>query len=87
MNHTRDHICVCNFSPDEEEVLRFIASRIEKARPQYGPLNIDTDKRDFEDEAHCEDVDAIVYRTITTIKRRRRRSKPLAQQPDPKDKG
>jgi hypothetical protein len=49
-----------------------IVSRINAARPIYGPLVIDTDLRDWEGEAHLEDLDGVVYRSIAHIKRRRR---------------
>lgn len=65
------HVCLCTFSPDEREVLMFIAARIDKARPQYGPMVIDSDQRDWDAEAHFEDVDAVVYRSVAHIKKQR----------------
>lgn len=67
------HLCLCAFSPDEREVVTVIAGRIDKARAQYGFLSIDDDTRDWEDEWQAEDIDSAIYKTIHTIKRKRRR--------------
>ena len=75
MTHDQGHLCLCNFSPDEREVLQFMADRIDKARAQYGPLQIDSDERDWDWEEHLENVDGSIYRAIGIIKKRRARKK------------
>ena len=70
---------LASFSPDEREVLLLIASRIDAARAQYGPLQIDSDDRDFEYEGYLEVVDKTVYDTIEIIKRRRKRARKAAE--------
>lgn len=58
---------------DEREVIREVIEGLERGREVYGPLDIDGDARDFEVEALQEHRDAVVYLTVETIARRRRR--------------
>lgn len=66
-------LCLCSFSTDEEELVRFVVARIDAARPVYGPLDLDTNERDNEAEELMEWIDAPLWRGIRILKRRRKR--------------
>ena len=48
-------------SADEVRVLLLLAERLTAGRSQYGPLRLDTDRRDFAHEAIEEAADLLMY--------------------------
>jgi hypothetical protein len=63
---------LAGMSVDELRVINHVASRIERGRVSYGPLDIDADKRDWLLELDQELVDAVVYAAIERLKHRSR---------------
>ena len=61
---------------DELDLLEHIARRLVMGGRTYGPLNLETDNRDWDREAEEELVDAMVYRTARTLVRSRRAQEP-----------
>lgn len=62
-----------SLEPDAIEVLHMQASRMAQGRKSYGVLNIDTDRRDWLEEALQEHLDASNYYSAALIKMRRAR--------------
>lgn len=60
--------------PDSEEVLSLIRERLTIGQERYGPLDINTDQREWELEALEEALDLSVYLAIRLIHLRRQRS-------------
>ena len=58
---------------DELLVLGEIADRLVKGQPDYGDMNIDDSGRDWEQEAHEERLDYLVYRSCIRHRRARQR--------------
>ena len=52
---------------DEELVKKYIGERIDRGLQIYGPLNLDTDKRDLIQEALEEVLDEAVYTACKLI--------------------
>lgn len=57
---------------DEQEVLTDVARRLYNARDTYGELDIDSDRRDFDEEADEEMLDLFAYKSMQRIRKRRR---------------
>jgi hypothetical protein len=55
---------------DELALVVAIAERIDQARPQYGPLNMALDPRNFQREMVEELMDALVYGAVVLHRRR-----------------
>lgn len=58
---------------DEQEVLLLVLEGAERGCDQYGPLDIDGDRRDFLIESLQESRDDLFYRTAELIRLRRQR--------------
>ncbi len=54
---------------DELRVLTAIATRLQRGAQIYGPLNLETDKRDFATEGHEELRDYLVYFACEHLKK------------------
>ena len=67
---TEIQIAIENLEPHALFVLLEIAQRMVVGQAEYGALNLDTDTRDFHREAHEEDMDSLVYRTMDFVKKR-----------------
>ena len=61
-----------HLNADESEVLLRITARLVLGRQQYGGLNIDTDRRDWAEQAAEEAFDGSVYHAILAVKLSRR---------------
>jgi len=63
---------------DEERLISLIKGRLDQGRQTYGPLNIETDDRDFTAETLEEILDGMIYiaAQILTIKRTRGQGEP-----------
>lgn len=57
---------------DELDVLREVTRGLVTGRAVYGPLDLDTDRRDMLAEASAEHRDGLVYLASATIQLRRR---------------
>lgn len=70
---THRHLCVlsADLNQDELDVLIEVADGLKRGRDAYGPLDIATDRRDFDAEAQDELRDFVVYRAIAALKKRR----------------
>jgi hypothetical protein len=69
-------VAFAKMNNDELEVLVTVAERLMgPGRDQYGPLDIDSDGRDWKQEGFEEGIDWIVYATIRWLKEGRREGK------------
>lgn len=59
------------FSPDEKRAIERIIRGIEKGREVYGPMDLESDRRDLIAEADDEARDWIVYRAMQAVRTRR----------------
>ncbi len=73
MNISADEFAIrySELSDDEQEILSEFMRRIEMGSEQYGPLDIDSDPRDFNEEEAQEQYDRVFYRLAEVIRRRR----------------
>lgn len=69
---------VCSY--DELRVVAQILAGIERGRADYGPLDLDKDDRDFDDEARQEIRDALFYLCCGEVAARQRRIDSIAAQ-------
>ncbi len=66
--------CARQMNCDELEVLAVVAERLMgPGREQYGPLDIDSDGRDWDQEGGEEFIDAAVYGAVKCIANQRRK--------------
>ena len=57
--------------PDQQEAMLELVTKAEKGREKYGVLNIETDTRDFREEATFELLDACWYLSTECARLRR----------------
>lgn len=60
-------------SPDARDILRIIYRRVIAGEANYGPLDVVSDPRDFQQERLEEQVDAPVYQAMDVLRSIKRR--------------
>lgn len=56
---------------DEKEIIEVLAERLLEGQKRYGKFDLDSDDRDFQQEAFEEDCDWLVYRAAEVVRNRR----------------
>lgn len=60
---------VSGLGVQEVPVLRYVAQRLAEGQAAYGKLDLERDRRDFEQERAAELADAIVYTAMGELRR------------------
>jgi hypothetical protein len=63
----------CRMNGDERESMLMLLDKLAAGRERYGPLNLDSDGRDWNDEASDEAIDLMCYLMFGRVKRKRSR--------------
>lgn len=57
---------------DEREIMVVLGERLLDGQSRYGKFDLDSDDRDFQQEAFEEDCDWLVYRAAEVVRNRRK---------------